>query len=598
VPTFIVSPCTYQAGLSSAILPNAVFDHTSIIQYLEEVTSVTCTNLPNDPPRNWRRSTFASLGALIDTSKTPVPAAAIAGVPSVARVEAWRNDALTRLFGTSPSTTAPQVLLPTPNPLPPQVWPPLQQQCYFIVDKTTFGRDEVDGQRTLEGNQNGTVITGPATFASAFFVVVDGFDPAELNLGPFVPSSPGYLPLTPQIALTLSVGGAPVPSSMISVTVHPAVPDNTQLPAVPQRFVFPCDIVFPDDSAFAALNSSSPTALINVNAAFTSRLTFNAPEQQIALVISADPFTQNGPVTYLCPDLRVYTVQAGGSLFGATLPANIGVDNADGALAFIQNVIANLNATGSTYGQVFDTPPANPADPAISTVTLYQYSGGTTGAAIYNFAVLRVGLEGVSDIANNVRVFFRLCPAASTGTAFDPTSLYRSTPLPGDAANYSGAATDSVTAPNPNNASYDPGENWATRVPLLGVLGGAYVTFPFLATPRVTPGQAMTLQPPDWPNTQQIVPDLGGVTNHAYFGCWLDINQRAAQFNPAPPPNGSPDGAFGSAQSIAMSSIRNQHQCLVAEIAFDPIPIPLGATPGDSDKLAQRNLVVTGGTNG
>jgi hypothetical protein len=44
-------------------------------------------------------------------------------------------------------------------------------------------------------------------------------------------------------------------------------------------------------------------------------------------------------------------------------------------------------------------------------------------------------------------------------------------------------------------------------------------------------------------------------------------------------------------QSIA-DLIRGVHQCLVAEIAFDPDPIPTGATTANSDKLAQRNLSI------
>jgi hypothetical protein len=107
----------------------------------------------------------------------------------------------------------------------------------------------------------------------------------------------------------------------------------------------------------------------------------------------------------------------------------------------------------------------------------------------------------------------------------------------------------------------------------------------------------MATQPPDFPNTQKIKPDLSGAMVYAYFGCWLDINQSAGQFNSAPPPTGSPDGPFTSPQSIA-SRVMNSHQCLVAEISFDSIPIPLGANPGDNDQLAQRNLVVIGGTNG
>ena len=44
-------------------------------------------------------------------------------------------------------------------------------------------------------------------------------------------------------------------------------------------------------------------------------------------------------------------------------------------------------------------------------------------------------------------------------------------------------------------------------------------------------------------------------------------------------------------QSIA-DLIRGVHQCLIAEIAFDPDPIPTGATTANSDKLSQRNLAI------
>jgi hypothetical protein len=36
--------------------------------------------------------------------------------------------------------------------------------------------------------------------------------------------------------------------------------------------------------------------------------------------------------------------------------------------------------------------------------------------------------------------------------------------------------------------------------------------------------------------------------------------------------------------------VRNPHQCLIAEIAFDPVAIPLWKDPSNWDKLAQRNL--------
>lgn len=36
--------------------------------------------------------------------------------------------------------------------------------------------------------------------------------------------------------------------------------------------------------------------------------------------------------------------------------------------------------------------------------------------------------------------------------------------------------------------------------------------------------------------------------------------------------------------------VRSAYQCLIAEIAFDPVPVRAGSDPSTSDKLAQRNL--------
>ena len=58
--------------------------------------------------------------------------------------------------------------------------------------------------------------------------------------------------------------------------------------------------------------------------------------------------------------------------------------------------------------------------------------------------------------------------------------------------------------------------------------------------------------------------------------------------NPADIPDG-PFNAFNPLVSV-QQLVRSQHQCLLAEIAFDPDPIPAGADPSTSDKLAQRNL--------
>jgi hypothetical protein len=76
------------------------------------------------------------------------------------------------------------------------------------------------------------------------------------------------------------------------------------------------------------------------------------------------------------------------------------------------------------------------------------------------------------------------------------------------------------------------------------------------------------------------------------FGCWLDINQIVNRL-PAQA-SGQVDGPFTNPGNppvpIQQSILRNLHQCLIAEIAFDPIAIPPGKDPSNWDKLAQRNL--------
>jgi hypothetical protein len=295
----------------------------------------------------------------------------------------------------------------------------------------------------------------------------------------------------------------------------------------------------------------------------------------------------------------VYTDGSGLDLFGVSYqPGETQTD-------FAQKLIATMNTSPAAQAAFAAALPENDEE-AVSTVTSLPTS---EGHPVANFAIARVTLQGLTQSAYNVRVFFRLCPALSTGAAFNPATLYRSTPLDvPNAPNPSGSQPDTVTSPNPNapTSASQPGYPWNTKVPLLGINGAdtpgtGVVTFPFFAVERVTPDQAMYEQNPDWPNTQTISPAAGGTGEpvYAFFGCWLDINQSdVPQFPASIPTNGLVDGPFSSsvpAPASIASLIRSQHQCLVAEIAYDEITIPLGATPGQSDKLAQRNLSVIGG---
>jgi hypothetical protein len=99
---------------------------------------------------------------------------------------------------------------------------------------------------------------------------------------------------------------------------------------------------------------------------------------------------------------------------------------------------------------------------------------------------------------------------------------------------------------------------------------------------------------PDTPNVQIISHNTTGAEIDQYFGCWLDINQPGQLHFPLNPTN---EGPYSSSLKSILQLVRNQHQCLLAEIAFDPVSIETGATPGTSDKLAQRNLSLVASAN-
>ena len=93
-------------------------------------------------------------------------------------------------------------------------------------------------------------------------------------------------------------------------------------------------------------------------------------------------------------------------------------------------------------------------------------------------------------------------------------------------------------------------------------------------------------------HTTKIIPT--GAERQTYFGCWLDINQLQPLFPIYPNPS---NGPFPTDRKTIQELIRSQHQCIVAEIAFDLAPIANGNTPGQSDKLAQRNLAIVASAN-
>jgi hypothetical protein len=72
--------------------------------------------------------------------------------------------------------------------------------------------------------------------------------------------------------------------------------------------------------------------------------------------------------------------------------------------------------------------------------------------------------------------------------------------------------------------------------------------------------------------------------NSAFFGCLIDNN--------LPDPYLPPTPSGGSAIDLP-TLMMGEHQCIVAQIEFPGTPIPSGANPFTSDKLAQRNIALS-----
>lgn len=401
------------------------------------------------------------------------------------------------------------------------------QGATFLVERSTIGQDEVDARRGTAG--------GPR-IANAFRLVVDGFTAAEL----------GLTSATDTVAVTGSIPGMNVIGTGNVSTL------GNYGPAV-QRFTFQYMLDFGlDDTAFGFTTDTRMVPL----AATVNGVTALA---EIELIKQPNPFILHGDPPWLSIDLRVFRIRAGINRFGTTMGAD-----ATAAPAFIQTAIANLSA-GTAGGDTFEG-----LDPSEAGSALALTPTDPDGTAVFNFAIARVryiGLIGAAD----VRLFFRLFQAQTTSAAYDQSTTYRR------------AASNAVGQP----------------IALAGVRGGEYVTIPCFATPRVDTTTTSMTEQADEPNRQTFTASAGGAEVDRYYGCWLDINQPtrpgggANNVLPLSVPT-AVDGPFTDAANppvpIQQAILRSQHQCLIAEIAFDPVAIPAGKDPGNWDKLAQRNL--------
>jgi hypothetical protein len=430
----------------------------------------------------------------------------------------------------------------------------------FLVNKSTFGLDEVKE----------AIKTSNGVFHSAFWLVLEDFSINTFNsfqvtiptpTGPF--ASVNGITITP----TPATPGGPVPAQPI-----PVYEDPTNLTEL-QRIRFSFDVTFANPLV-TPFPSSGGTEYA-LNASFqTAGVTVPGPNSQdtinFELVSGADPYflnidpTDGQAVSYLSQDLRVFTMTQGESALPGDSLAPV-FSTSQSPYDYIQALIGHLNGS-NTY--TVPVPPTSP-DPLNGLLGQADYETqlssvtptGSMGAQNYNFAIARVRLasdaQGSSSDADNVRVFFRLWVAPSFDTDFQPYTTYLSNP----------GYPSNPTNPLPSAANLPPDPS-----------GQAIQTTPFFATDKTGSNDYDSNVANN--NIRKIeIPTVAGQDSvWAYYGCFLDV--------------------YDSANNC---SYPGTHHCLVAQIAYDGAPIiyssSVESNPGNNDKLAQRNLQISGCDN-
>ncbi|MGA8726000.1 MAG: hypothetical protein WB565_13255 [Acidimicrobiales bacterium] len=436
-----------------------------------------------------------------------------------------------------PSTTASAV--PGPNFDDP--WP--IGILSFVVDKSTFGHDEVADALS------GAAGAGSGSFLS-FWLMLLGFSQRTVGGATPVLSGP-------------AAGLAGITYSPDPMGIGYELPNNT---LAPQLIRFPFDVNFTQAGlANFPATGAGPTDVVLDGSITILGSSFDAATE-LELVAGADPYFMNidpsqNNVSWLSNDLRVFS--ASQSLDSVPVPGGptFQADTYAAAYQYVQDLLSWLNAN---YSDPTGTDPFNPTSNILpeqsgslsgdSSVTPTVESGGT-GHAVYNFAIARVRLRGaVASSAQDVRVFFRLWGTQTADTDFEPSTY----PSNDDAAGYPDwplAATDSHT-------------------------------IPFFATSNA-PDFADPNNPEYGANgvNDQTITVASGDSQWSYFGCFLNV------YDPANMVNG---------QQI-QAVLSGTHHCLVAQIAYDDAPIVnangITESPGNCDKLAQRNLQVTSSDN-
>ncbi len=382
--------------------------------------------------------------------------------------------------------------------------------------------------------------TADSTFEGAILVVVDGLKPTQFPGGGIITASPSQA----QLNAWAPVITALEPAGLTFTPTALATDDNVANDRL-QRITFTYQVTVTPGAAFGFAGNFNHIQLdaALASGAVSAPLTDSA---QITLVKSANPFmldlANNNTTPWLSSDLRVFPIVAGAP--GSPL-AN-GASRQD-AINHLTGLLGSMNVGD------FEALPMGQGASALSSLPT------TTGAPsrnVYNFAIARVRLPAASASVPALRVFFRIFTSQTTAAL-----TYNEAPAGTPVAGYK------RTSPAlPNDRIALPGTNGA---------GSEWLSFPMFAATRAGSPASQT----DPANLRPLI-----VGDSAYFGCLIDNNLPGGYLTETP---------SGGPTLDLPSLMMNDHQCIVAQIEFADTPIPNGANPFTSDKLAQRNLALS-----
>jgi hypothetical protein len=382
-----------------------------------------------------------------------------------------------------------------------------------------------------------TEATANPNFDGAIVVTVDGLKPNQFPGG-------GITTLSPSAAqLAGWAPSIPSPATGISVVPTAVASDDPSLSDRLQRFTFTYQVqVSPSAFGFPGNSNTYPVSATLTSPALPAALSDAA---WIELTKSANPYMldlANGNTTvWLSSDVRVFAVAGGSSMFGVTLPLTA---TRSDALDFLRTLASSVSVGD------FESLPMDEQSSALS--PLPTTLGGfpfLLPRPVFNFAIARVRLPAAGATADDVRVFFRIFTSQTTA-----------------------AVTYNESPPGTPIEGYRR-TSGASPIALPGSAGNEWLSFPMFSATRSSPPEAQT----DPDNVKNgLAPG-----SSTFFGALIDNNLA----DPYLPPTPSGSGAVGLS-----TLLMGEHQCMVAQIEYAGTPIPNGANPFTSDKLAQRNL--------